>query len=118
MSGLEIFFLVCFLVGVTLSVLSFVGGTWHLPHFHVHVPHVHLPQGHAMLHAGGAPHAACKGPGSRPKVRPATSSARAGLPSGGQDQDEQLCPQAAGARLEESSLSTAPRKLVAIKPLP
>jgi membrane protein implicated in regulation of membrane protease activity len=61
MIGLEIFFLVCFLVGVTLSVLSFVGGTWHLPHFHVHVPHVHLPQGHAMLHAGGAPHAAGSG---------------------------------------------------------
>jgi membrane protein implicated in regulation of membrane protease activity len=53
MSGLEVFFLVCFLVGVTLSVLSFIGGTWHLPHFHVHVPHIHLPQGHvAMPHPG------------------------------------------------------------------
>lgn len=50
-----IFYLVCFLVGVTLSVLSFLGGTWHLPHVHLHVPHVHVahgghlptPQGHA-----------------------------------------------------------------------
>ena len=31
-----IFYLVCFLVGVTLSVLSFMGGTWHLP------PHMQL----------------------------------------------------------------------------
>lgn len=50
-----IFYLACFLVGVTLSVLSFLGGTWHLPHVHLHVPHVHVahgghvptPQGHA-----------------------------------------------------------------------
>jgi hypothetical protein len=41
------FYLVCFLVGVTLSVLSFVGGSWHLPHVHLHVPHVHVPGGHA-----------------------------------------------------------------------
>ena len=34
------FYLVCFLVGVTLSVLSFLGGSWHLPHVHLHVPHV------------------------------------------------------------------------------
>ena len=33
------FYLVCFLVGVTLSVLSFLGGSFHLPHFHIHVPH-------------------------------------------------------------------------------
>jgi membrane protein implicated in regulation of membrane protease activity len=39
------FYLVCFLVGVTLSVLSFLGGSFHLPHFHVHVPHVHVPHG-------------------------------------------------------------------------
>lgn len=37
-----IFYLACFLVGVTLSVLSFLGGTWHLPHVHLHVPHVHV----------------------------------------------------------------------------
>jgi hypothetical protein len=52
---------VCFLVGVTLSVFSFVGGTWHLPHFHMHVPHVHVP------HAGppaGTGHAAAGGQGA------------------------------------------------------
>ena len=42
-----IFYLVCFLIGVTLSVLSFVGGTFHLPHVHAHLPHAHVP------HAGG-----------------------------------------------------------------
>jgi membrane protein implicated in regulation of membrane protease activity len=42
-----IFYLVCFLIGVTLSVLSFVGGSFHLPHVHVHLPHAHVP------HAGG-----------------------------------------------------------------
>ena len=41
------FYLVCFLVGVTLSVLSFLGGSFHLPHLHVHL---HLPHGSA--HAG------------------------------------------------------------------
>src|SRR5581483_971477 len=50
MSGLEIFFLVCFLVGVMLSSLSFVGGSFHLPHFHVHVPHIHV-----NLHAAPPP---------------------------------------------------------------
>ncbi len=55
MSGLEIFFLVCFLVGVTFSVLSFLGGTFHLPHFHVHVPHIHLPVGHVAMPNGAAP---------------------------------------------------------------
>src|ERR1035438_3035088 len=30
-----LFYLVCFLVGVTLSVLSFLGGSFHLPHFHL-----------------------------------------------------------------------------------
>jgi hypothetical protein len=48
-----IFYLVCFVVGVTLSVLSFVGGTWHLPHMHLHMPH----GGHAAAsHAGTAAH--------------------------------------------------------------
>ncbi len=49
------FYFACFLVGVTLSVLSFVGGSWHIPHLHLHVPH----GGHiATPHAGGAGHAA------------------------------------------------------------
>jgi len=50
-----IFYLTCFLLGVTLSVLSFLSGSFHLPHFHVHVPHVHL--GHVSgAHGGGAAH--------------------------------------------------------------
>jgi membrane-bound ClpP family serine protease len=49
----SIFYLVCFLVGVTLSVLSFMGGTWHLPHVHLHVPHGHV----ATPHAGAGGHA-------------------------------------------------------------
>jgi membrane protein implicated in regulation of membrane protease activity len=49
-----IFYLVCFLVGVTLSVLSFLGGSWHLPHAHLHFPH----GGHvAAPHAGSGSHA-------------------------------------------------------------
>jgi len=48
-----IFYLVCFLIGVTLSVLSFVGGSFHLPHVHVHLPHAHVPQ--AGVHVA-APH--------------------------------------------------------------
>ena len=50
-----IFYLVCFLIGVTLSVLSFVGGTLHLPHVHVHVPHAHIPHatGHVATRQGG-----------------------------------------------------------------
>jgi membrane protein implicated in regulation of membrane protease activity len=50
-----IFYLVCFLVGVTLSVVSFLGGSLHLPHVHVHVPHAHVPHvaGHAAAGHGG-----------------------------------------------------------------
>lgn len=44
------FYLVCFLVGVTLSVLSFLGGSFHLPHLHVHL---HLPHGSAHASVGG-----------------------------------------------------------------
>lgn len=45
-----IFYLACFLIGVSLSVLSFLGGSFHLPHVHVHVPHA----GHAHVpHPGG-----------------------------------------------------------------
>ncbi len=46
------FYLVCFLIGVTLSVLSFVGGSFHLPYVHLHVPHggAHLTGG---AHAAG-----------------------------------------------------------------
>jgi membrane protein implicated in regulation of membrane protease activity len=55
MTAWAIFYLVCFLVGITLTVLSFVGGSWHLPHVHLHVPH----GGHvAAPHVGGGGHAA------------------------------------------------------------
>ena len=54
MTAWAIFYLVCFLVGVTLTVLSFLGGSLHLPHVHVHIPH----GGHiATPHLGGAGHA-------------------------------------------------------------
>jgi len=46
------FYLSCFVIGVTLSFLSFVGGSFRLPHFHLHLPHAHPP-----IHVGGAHHA-------------------------------------------------------------
>jgi len=51
-------YLFCFLVGTTLSVLSFLAGAVHvnLPfkvHMHVHLPHVHVH--HGASHGGG-PH--------------------------------------------------------------
>src|SRR5579862_9056223 len=45
----SMFYLVCFLVGVTLSVLSFLGGSLPLPH--VHLPRLHLSHATAA-HAG------------------------------------------------------------------
>ena len=68
MTAWAIFYLVCFLVGVTLTVLAFLGGGWHVPHLnvhtptiHVHTPHVHVPVphgGHAVPSpAAGAAHA-------------------------------------------------------------
>lgn len=51
-----VFYLACFLIGVTLSVLSFLGGSWHLPHIHLHVPHggahVGIAHGPGGAHAG------------------------------------------------------------------
>jgi membrane protein implicated in regulation of membrane protease activity len=45
----EIFYLVCFLFGVTMIGLSFLGGTLHLPH-------IHLPLPHGGAHAAGGAH--------------------------------------------------------------
>ena len=52
----ESFYLICFLVGLFLSVFSLLGGMGHfggasdVPHFHIpHAPHVHMP------HAAGTP---------------------------------------------------------------
>jgi membrane protein implicated in regulation of membrane protease activity len=41
------FYLICFLVGLALSILSLLGSTHlHLPHVHIHFgPHVHVPAG-------------------------------------------------------------------------
>jgi len=69
MTGVAIFYLICFVVGVTLTVLAFLGGGWHVPHVNVHTPtihalHVHTPHVHVPLpHGGhvatpGAPHGA------------------------------------------------------------
>ena len=49
----EMFYLVCFLIGVTLSVLSFLSGSIHMPHVHFHF---HVPHGGA--HVAGGAHAA------------------------------------------------------------
>ncbi len=61
MTAWAIFYLVCFLVGVTLTVLAFLGGGWHVPHFNIHTPHVPIHTPHVSLPHGGqvaAPHAA------------------------------------------------------------
>ncbi len=54
-------FLVCFIVGFVLALLSVMSGLMelhlpgHLGHvFHVHVPHTHVPHGH--VHVSGAAH--------------------------------------------------------------
>jgi hypothetical protein len=48
------FYLFCFLVGVTLSVLSFLAGVIHLQlPVKLHL-HVHLPHSHGASHGGGA----------------------------------------------------------------
>ena len=72
MTAWAIAYLVCFLIGVTLSVLAFLGGGWHIPHLNihtphvpVHTPHVHLPVPHgghvATPPAAGAAHATLQG---------------------------------------------------------
>jgi membrane protein implicated in regulation of membrane protease activity len=48
----EIFYLVCFLFGVTMIGLSFLGGTLHLPHIHLHLPHGGAHPG--GVHGGGS----------------------------------------------------------------
>jgi hypothetical protein len=53
------FYLVCFLIGAALSVLSLVSSAFHLPHLHLHLGHgAHLP----TAHTGGAPHAGSHSP--------------------------------------------------------
>ena len=67
MTAWAIAYLVCFLIGVTLSVLAFLGGGWHIPHFNVHTPHVpvHTPHVHIPTPHGGhiaTPHTAGAAP--------------------------------------------------------
>lgn len=49
------FYLVCFLVGFALSLISFVAGSFHMPH--LHVPHLHFDLHHGLHlghgHSGG-----------------------------------------------------------------
>ena len=52
------FYLSCFLIGVSLSFLSFVGGSFRLPHLHLHLPHGHAGGFH---HIGGAHAGASQG---------------------------------------------------------
>jgi hypothetical protein len=54
----EMFYLTCFLLGVSLSILSFAGGNLHLPHVHFHLPHGHV----ATPHVGGGPGGVGRGP--------------------------------------------------------
>ena len=54
----EMFYLTCFLVGVTLSLLSFVGGSLHMPHLHLHLSHGHT----ATPHLGGGHAGVGRGP--------------------------------------------------------
>jgi membrane protein implicated in regulation of membrane protease activity len=57
----EFFYLVCFVVGFSFTVLSFLSGTLH---FHFHLPgHVHIPT--SLGHGGGhgAGHGGAHGPG-------------------------------------------------------
>ena len=48
----ETFYLTCFLVGIALSVVAFVGGSLHFPHVHFHLPHGHASPGVGGGHAG------------------------------------------------------------------
>jgi len=50
-------YLICFLVGFTLSTLAFLGGTMHLPHLpHIHFHgHFHGPVGHGGGGSGSGP---------------------------------------------------------------
>jgi membrane protein implicated in regulation of membrane protease activity len=61
------FYLVCFLVGIALSVLSFASGGLHLPHFHF----PHLFNGHAAI-SHAHPPSAHAGRGSLPVFNFAT----------------------------------------------
>ncbi len=54
------FYLVCFVVGLFLSVVMFLAGRTHLPHVHIHLPGMHGDFG--VGHGAGAGHGAQIGP--------------------------------------------------------
>lgn len=54
------FYLVCFVVGLFLSVVMFLAGGAHLPHVHVHLPGMHADFG--IGHGAGGGHGAQIGP--------------------------------------------------------
>ena len=54
------FYLVCFVVGLFLSVVMFLAGGMHLPLLHIHLPGLHWHPGAG--HAGGAGHGTQIGP--------------------------------------------------------
>src|SRR5258708_20917331 len=56
----SMFYLACFLVGVALSAISFLGSSLHLPH--AHFPHLHFS--HSQTPGLGHTHAV-SGPGAR-----------------------------------------------------
>ena len=55
------FYLICFLLGLVLSLLSVLTGSAHLHLPHIHVPHVHVPTVHIHGPHLHAPHAEAEG---------------------------------------------------------
>ena len=55
------FYLICFLIGMSLSVLACIGGSFHLLHLHLHLPHgsglpTHPGMAPSVLNRAGMPH--------------------------------------------------------------
>jgi hypothetical protein len=46
------FYLTCFVAGFVLSLVSFLGGTLHLPHVHLHIHHTGVKGGGSALNFG------------------------------------------------------------------
>jgi membrane protein implicated in regulation of membrane protease activity len=64
---LSSFYLICFLAGLTFSVLTFLAGAVHV---HIHLPfHAHIPVHGGSVHVGHGPHGANGGGGSGAAVK-------------------------------------------------